>query len=162
MRSLTTALFVTLLGSTAAAQTALDTTFTYQGLLNKSGTPTTDTCDLEFDLFDALNSGSQVGSTVTKSSVSVTNGLFTVQLDFGSQFDGNKRWIEIGVQCSGDGGFTTLAPRQELTVSPHSLYSLSAATVAGLSCADGQVAKWSGSTWTCGTDIDTDTTAAGR
>lgn len=115
---------------------ALGTAFTYQGQLEQSGTPTNGTCDFQFSLFDALSGGNQVGTTLTVSPVSVTDGLFTVQLDFGgSAFDGNNRWLQIAVRCpTGSGNYTTLAPRQPLTAAPYALYAPSAGAAADLSC----------------------------
>jgi hypothetical protein len=115
---------------------ALGTAFTYQGQLEQSGTPTNGTCDFQFSLFDALSGGNQVGATLTVTPVSVTDGLFTVQLDFGgSAFDGNNRWLQIAVRCpTGSGNYTTLAPRQPLTAAPYALYAPSAGAAADLSC----------------------------
>src|SRR5207237_4948101 len=95
----------------AVAQT---TTFTYQGRLTDGGTAANGTYDLQFKLYDALTAGNLQGSpnTVTKTSVLVTNGIFTVQLDFGAgAFPGADRFLEISVQHNG-GGFTTLTPRR--------------------------------------------------
>ncbi|HNI61280.1 MAG TPA: hypothetical protein PKW11_15155, partial [Pseudomonadota bacterium] len=39
----------------------------------------------------------------THNNVAVTNGLFTVTLDFGNQFPGADRWLEIGVRTNGGG-----------------------------------------------------------
>ena len=64
-----------------------------------------------------------MGSTESKSSVSVSEGLFTTQLDFGSQFDGNDRWLEITVDCGS--GTSTLAPRQPLTPIPYAIHAQS-------------------------------------
>jgi len=47
------------------------------------------------------------------------NSLFTTQLDFGNQFTGNARWLDVTVNCgSGD---VTLVPRQALTAAPYAL-----------------------------------------
>lgn len=115
--------------------TAVGDAFTYQGLLNDSGTPVTDTCDIQLSLWSAATDGSQVGTTITKSGVTVDHGLFTVALTFGaSSFDGNGRWLAIAVRCpAGSGGYTTLSPRQELTAAPYSTFSVKAGTAAGLS-----------------------------
>ena len=79
--------------------TALGTAFTYQGHLTDSGGAVTDTCDLRFGLYDALSGGSQIGSTLDKSSVSVDTGLFSTQLDYGSSaFNGDDRYLETEVR----------------------------------------------------------------
>jgi hypothetical protein len=63
--------------------------------------------------------------------VSVTNGLFTVGLDFGSNaFTGPPRWLEIAVTVFGsDQPVTTLQPRQPITASPYALHARNAANL---------------------------------
>jgi len=81
-------------------------------------------CSFQFSLFDGPGVGAtQIGTTQTKSGVSVTNGLFTIpDLDFGSgAFNGEARWLAIAVQCPGDSSHTTLSPRQALTPAPYAL-----------------------------------------
>ncbi len=58
----------------------------------------------------------------------VTNGLFTVLLDFGNQFPGTNRWLEIDVRTNGTGAFTTLSPRQSINPTPYAIYSTTAGT----------------------------------
>ncbi len=112
----------------ALAQTPLGTAFTYQGQLQNGGSPENGSCDLQFTLFDAATGGSQIGGTLTRSGVAISNGLFTVTLDFGTgAFGGNARWLEIAVACPSGSGFTTLAPRQELTPSPNAVFAATAA-----------------------------------
>src|SRR5438093_11800508 len=109
------------------AQTGM---ITYQGRLSDNGTAANGTYDLQFKLYDALTLGNLQGSpnTVTKTGVSVTNGIFTVQLDFGaSAFPGADRYLEISVQHNG-GGYITLLPRQQLTSTPYAIRSSSAAS----------------------------------
>src|ERR1051325_4267508 len=95
--------------------------FTYQGRLNDAGGPVSGSYDLRFALFDAASSGAQVGDVLTNAATAVSNGLFTVALDFGNQFPGADRWLEIGVRTNGVVLFTTLAPRQKLTPSPYAI-----------------------------------------
>lgn len=108
---------------TARAQTTL---FIYQGSLSTSGTPANGNHDFEFALFDLLNGGSQAGPTLGRNNVAVTNGVFSVTLDFGNQFPSQSRFLEIRVRPSGGGGFTTLLPRQQVTSAPYSIKSLAA------------------------------------
>ncbi len=102
--------------------------FTYQGRITDSGGPVDGTCDLTFRLHDAAAGGTQVGSSVSQNGVAVSDGLFTVQLDFGSgAFDGASRYLEVSVRCpAGSGSFVALAPRQELTAAPYALHAVSA------------------------------------
>ncbi len=102
----------------------LGTAFTYQGSLQDGGSPAQGVYDLQFSVYDAVAGGALVGGPITHTPVTVTNGLFTVVLDFGAGvFTGNARWLEIGVRTNGGGGFTTLGPRQPLTPSPYALYA---------------------------------------
>lgn len=111
----------------ARGESPLGTQFTYQGLLRQSGNAINGSVDMQFSLYDAETGGSQVGSTVELLGVPVTDGLFTVQLDFGvlPAFNGNSRWLEIAVQVGGApamrGGFTTFAQRQPVTAAPYAL-----------------------------------------
>src|SRR4051794_11592519 len=97
------------------------TSFTYQGRLNDGVTPAAGLYDLRFALYDAPSGGAQQGSFVTNQAVAVSNGLFGVMLDFGNQFTGSTRWLEIGVRTNGGGAFTALAPRQQLTATPYAV-----------------------------------------
>ncbi len=116
-----------------ASAAPLGTAFTYQGRLVDGGNPATGIYDLRFAIYDAGVSGNPVGGLVTNSATGVTNGLFTVTLDFGEVFDGSSRWLEIAARTNGAASFTTLAPRQALTPTPYAVYSANAgsATTAG-------------------------------
>ncbi|MBC7227361.1 MAG: hypothetical protein H5T61_09015 [Thermoflexales bacterium] len=116
------------------AQAALGTGFTYQGQLQKDGNPVNGNCDLQFSLWDAASGGSQVGSTQSKASVSVSNGLFTIpDLDFGTgAFTGAARWLAVAVRCpAGSGMYTNLSPRQALTAAPYALGLQPGASIVG-------------------------------
>jgi len=103
------------------------TAFTYQGQLKSADAPADGLHDMRFRLFDAAVAGAQVGPTVCLDGVSVTNGLFTVSLDFGAQFNGDRRFLDIEVRADGTPGncaagvYTPLAPRQELQGTPYAL-----------------------------------------
>jgi hypothetical protein len=111
----------------AAFAEPLGAGFTYQGQLQRNGAAYNGTCNFQFSLWDAASAGTQKGPTQSIDSVNVVNGLFTVVLDFrasstGDQpFEGDAFWIAARVQCSGDGGFTPLDPRQPITPTPYAL-----------------------------------------
>jgi hypothetical protein len=106
------------------------TAFTYQGRLNDHGTPATGTYDLQFEIYDAVSGGNQVGGSITLSSLGITNGLFTVSLDFGAGvFNGANRWLEIGARSHGAGSFEVLSSRQAISSSP---YAIAASTLTGI------------------------------
>ena len=114
--------------STAHAQ---GTAFTYQGRLNSGGSPAGGTYNLTFSLFNTNTSGVSIAGPVTNNAVSVTNGLFTVLVDFGpAVFTGATNWLEIAVETNGATPFTTLVPRQQITPTP---YAILAGTASGLS-----------------------------
>ena len=100
------------------------TEFTYQGSLKDGAAAANGNYDMEFRLFDI--GGSQLGSTQSRAGVAVSNGIFSVKLDFGSVFPGADRFLEIAVRTSGGGSFTTLSPRQKIDSSPYSVKSLNA------------------------------------
>jgi hypothetical protein len=120
----------------ASAQ-PLTTAFTFQGRLDTAGSPVNGAYDLRFTLFDDAAAGAQQGPQLCFDNVPVNNGLVTVQLDFGSQFAGRQRFLEVqarpdnGRDCSDSSGFTTLSPRQDLSASPNALFSLNAGQLNG-------------------------------
>jgi hypothetical protein len=97
------------------------TSFTYQGRLNLNGSPATGSYDMEFILLDGAYNP-LIFSAVDP--VGVTNGLFTVMLDYGTAFDGSQRYLRIGVRPHGNTNFYTfLSPPQTLTAAPYAIYA---------------------------------------
>ena len=104
-----------------AAEVLAGTGFTYQGQLKLDGTPVTDNCDMDFSLYADAAGTSLVGSTIVSLPVSVADGFFTAELDFGSDaFNGQARWLGIQVQCTGDTSMINLG-LQPLTPTPYAL-----------------------------------------
>jgi hypothetical protein len=119
------------LNSQLSTSLAQGTAFTYQGRLDAEGAPANGSFDLRFAIYDVASSGSLLAGPITSSPVSVSNGLFTVTLDFGAGvFNGADRWLEIGVRTNGGGTFSALAPRQKLTASPYAIFASGAQTAA--------------------------------
>ncbi|HEY67233.1 MAG TPA: hypothetical protein G4N97_03055, partial [Thermoflexia bacterium] len=115
-----------------APQDTVGTAFTYQGRLTDGGSPANGHYDFKFQLYDAASDGNPVGSTVAQEDVAVSEGLFTVQLDFGTDaFTGEARWLEIGVRPGSGGTYTILSPRQPLTPAPYALGLRPGAVIAG-------------------------------
>jgi hypothetical protein len=113
--------------SAANAQT---TAFTYQGRLNDSSIPqpTNGNYELLFKIYDA--NGVQQGGQIQVSNVAVANGIFTVQLDFGTVLisPATNLFLEIAVRPAGpQGAYTTLTPRQQITSAPFAVQALNAA-----------------------------------
>lgn len=116
--------FVVIVFGFAIGTHAQTTEFTYQGQLQDASAPADGNYDFEFLLFDA--SGNQVGSTLTKPGIAVAKGIFSVKLDFGSNYPGATRFLEIHVRQAGGGTFTPLTPRQSISSTPYSIKSISA------------------------------------
>jgi hypothetical protein len=125
---------VTLLLITLAISSAAQTSaFTYQGRLTDGSLPPTAQYDFVFRLFDG--GGTQLGADQARDDVQVTNGIFTVSLDFGpADFtNGAAATIEIAVRPgASSGAYVTLTPRQALTSSPYAIKSMKADDAASL------------------------------
>jgi len=107
---------------------AQGTAFTYQGRLTDNGGPANGRYDFIFVVFDAASGGNSLGGSVNANNIGVSNGLFTVLLDFGPNvFNGHPNFfLEVGVRAAGGGEFTTLSPRQPVTPSPYAIHAGSA------------------------------------
>ncbi|MBK7329073.1 MAG: hypothetical protein IPI85_08330 [Dehalococcoidia bacterium] len=129
-------------GRSIEAVTALGSSFTYQGRLTDAGSPANGTYDLRFILYDADTAGASVGTTQTKDDVTVTNGLFGVELDFGAgAWNGDARWVEIAVRPGASAGtYTVLSPRQPISPTPYALFAKAAAGIAVPFAASGSLA----------------------
>lgn len=124
-------LLFTLLVLSARAQ---GTAFTYQGELSRGGLPANGIYDLAFGLYANPNGGMPAAGLITNTATAVTNGHFTVILDFGAgKFTGGNYWLEVAVQTNGGGGFTTLSPRQPITPAPYAIYAPTAGVAASVS-----------------------------
>jgi hypothetical protein len=103
--------------------------FTYWGRLND---PANGQYDFIFKLYDAASGGNQIGPDDNKPNQTVTDGIFTVTLDFGNgTFNGQARWLEIAVRPAGGGSYTTLSPRQALTATPYAQSLLPGSIISG-------------------------------
>ena len=106
------------------------TAFTYQGRLTDNGDSANGRYDITATRFDLDSGGSPVAGPRTNSAVGVGHGFFTVTLDFGANFPGADRWLEIAVRTNGGAGFTALTPRQKFTArTVHHQYGLSCSLV---------------------------------
>ena len=114
---------------------AQGTAFTYQGRLNDGAVPATGAYDLRFVVYDAVSGGNQQSPALTNSPAAISNGLFTVALDFGAAvFTGADRWLEISVRTNGGATFSLLSPRQLITATPYAIKAaVSTALSGGLS-----------------------------
>jgi len=130
-QSLATAALICLV--TSLKLHAQGSAFSYQGRLDAHGAPANGTFDFAFTLHDAPASGATFGPEVTTNGIPITNGLFSVVLDFGlNAFNGGSRWLNIAVRTNGGGSFSALSPRQQVTPSPYAIHAGSSGVASGL------------------------------
>jgi hypothetical protein len=117
------------------------TAFTYQGQLRNSGTNVTATTGMIFTLYNSSIAGSQIGTPITNS-VAISNGVFTVNLDFGAgAFNGTARWLDIAV--SNLPANQELSPRAQILPTPYATFAATAAVAATASNFNGGVLQGS-------------------
>lgn len=120
------ALLIQIAAMSIAAQT---NEFTYQGKLTDAA-GTAATYDFQFKLCRLSTDCAVLNlvGTRVRNGVAVTNGVFSVTLDFpDTNFSGANRYLEIGVKPAGSAAaYTILTPRQQITSSPYSIKSLTA------------------------------------
>jgi trimeric autotransporter adhesin len=121
-------LLLATLNSQFSIASAQGNSFTYQGRLTDSGSAYTGSAEFQATLWDVASGGAVLAVNSPASLiVGVTNGLFTLPLDFGANFPGAARWLQLEVRTT-IGSFTTLSPRQPITPTP---YAISAINLAG-------------------------------
>jgi len=108
------------------------TKFTYQGQVKRNGLPIDGASDLRFTLWDHATDPQASPPVVEVLNVDVVNGLFTVELDFGSAAFGEARWLGIEIRHPGGSveAYQPLTPRQPITGAPFALHALSAGDAA--------------------------------
>jgi len=118
-----TIILLTAVSLTAIAQ--VNTTISYQGELTTSNVTADGLHDFSFTLFDASENGMQIGNTLFINDVAVSQGIFTVELDFGpGAFAGDNLWLEVAVQASSSmEPLEQLEPRQAIHAAPYALHA---------------------------------------
>lgn len=105
----------------------MGTTIMYQGKLEDSAGPAEGNYDFIFTLYDSASGGSVIGSVVDPNQVQVSQGYFSVPLNFGSDpsiFNGEARWLKIEVRETDSGDpYEELSPRQQLCPAPYALFA---------------------------------------
>jgi hypothetical protein len=115
---------------------AQGTAISYQGRLNVSGSPANTNYDFRFTVYDAVTNGNAVSIALTNYAVPVSNGLFSVILNFGPGVfngtdNGSNDWMDIGVRAIGVTPFTVLSPRQPILPVPYAIFATSASNLLG-------------------------------
>jgi len=116
------------------AGTPLGTAFTYQGQLKKDNVLYSGECDMTFELWDGDEGyGGDKIYTFSVSPVQVTNGLFSVDVDFGPiAFTGEYRSIKPGFECPAGSGETYYALPQPIRAVPYALSLRPGAEISGV------------------------------
>ncbi len=122
---------IALAGLTSAVASGQPTSLTYQGQLKQAGAPLSDLVDMRFTLYDSESAKKPIAGPIafdglTFAPVEVVSGLFTVELDFGSDaFQQGGEWLQVAVRAPHDptdtGAYTLLTPWQHLTAAPFAL-----------------------------------------
>src|SRR5215203_4050908 len=79
---------------------AQTTEFTYQGKLVDNSIPANANYDFEFRLF-SIEAGGAALVTIQRQGIAVSNGVFNVSIDFGANFPGANRYLEIALKPAG-------------------------------------------------------------
>jgi hypothetical protein len=119
--------FWLLLATSQAAP--LGTGITYKGHLTDGSQAATGLYGFQVALYDDATNGNKIGPTIILLEVGVTNGAFTLPLDFGPDaFSGDVRWLENSVRTNGEASYTRLSPRQAIGQIPYALHATAAST----------------------------------
>ncbi len=129
-RCMRLALFATIFCNPPAAH-AQGTAFTYQGRLNDGGLPANGLYDIRAGLYTTNSGGTVFAGPITNSAVAISNGLFTISLDYGNVLDGTTYWLQVAVRTNGGSAFVIVSPRQQLTPAPYAVFA-EGANAAGL------------------------------
>jgi hypothetical protein len=94
--------------------------FNYQGKLTETGAAANGSYQFQFKLYDAVAGGSQIGPTLSDVPVTVTDGTFAANLDFGAAaFTGPDRYLDVSVRKTAGDPYTPLTPRQKVNSAPY-------------------------------------------
>jgi hypothetical protein len=114
---------------------AQGTAFIYQGQLQNNGLMANGLYDFRFKLAVDSQGANDVGNPFLTNAIPVSNGLFNVDIDFGSGiFTGTNLWLEVDVRTndpSNDQAYTTLTPLQVVAPSPYAILANTANNFAG-------------------------------
>lgn len=135
------------------ASASIPAKINYQGYLtDSSGNPIQGTLTITFSLYDVQSGGTPLWSETR--SVAVSNGIFSVQLGTFTSLDlPFDAPYYLGVKVGGDDA-EEMTPRIALTAVGYAFRAktveIDRDTLNSLSCSNGQVPMWNGTSWVCG------------
>ncbi len=111
------------------------TRFTYQGTLRLGNDRAQGPYDFRFKLYDQATGGTQLQGTNMANNLPVTDGLFSITLDFGqTPINGDDIFLEIQVRDgTSTGSYTILSPRQRINATPYAVRALTGGDAGGSS-----------------------------
>jgi hypothetical protein len=108
-----------------AIEAAVNSKFSYQGMLTEDGIPVDGTLDMTFRLYSNATCSTQVGSSIFVPDVEVSGGIFNVELSVThSDFNGQGLWLQTEMQGTAIGC-------QEILPVPYALSLRPGATIEG-------------------------------
>ncbi len=160
-----------LLAAPDPALASAPSTITYTGQLLSGNAPVANGLyDFQFSLYTAASGGTQTGTTVSVTSVPVEDGVFYVEINFGTAINTSALYLQTAYTLHGGSTYTTQTPRKLLATSAFTDYAASsgyALTAGGTSRLQGrnistaaptdrQVLTWIASTsmWTPATFVN--------
>lgn len=151
---------------TAPMPVFAQTAFPFTGKLVISGVSVTGSYDFQFKLYTAASGGTQVGATLTRLGVAVSNGNYTVTLDFGADsFGSAPLYVQALDRKSGTTTYTNISGRlqvaQRFAILSANTQALQGTAVSSVSPLAGQVLKFDGTLWSPGPDASGSPYSAG-
>jgi hypothetical protein len=139
-------------GSNRAA--AQGTAFTFRGQVLNNGLTAAGTYPVTFTLYTTNTGGSAAFPLLSNNVTFTNNGLFSVNLDYGTNvFDGPTYWMEVAIYSNGTP--SVLSPRQQLTPTPYAIFASTTSNFSGTlpsSALPGNVAVLNGNQTFTGTN----------
>ncbi|MBY0111381.1 MAG: hypothetical protein K2Y21_01065 [Phycisphaerales bacterium] len=109
---------------------ATQTSFTYQGVLEKNATPVSGDANVRFTLHGGAVSSivdQPLAGPIVKSFTGLEGGVFTTDLDFGSTvLNPQELWLGLEVESPPGSGYAAISPRTRLAIVPIAGRALSA------------------------------------
>ena len=148
----TAIMVVLLIISTTTLSAPVGSRFSYQGQLQFNDISVTGAYDFKIELWTQLTGGGFFGPALEIADVEVTDGIFTLELDFTeSPFTGDDLFLKIQVrEGASTGNYITMSPRQRINATP---YAIQADFLAANGATTGQVLKFNGNDWAPGSDL---------
>ncbi len=122
-RGLVVAALALALAGALGCGTALADGFSYHGQLEQAGEPANGNYDLKLTLYSAEQGGQVLGGPLEISGVTVTEGVFSTDADFGPLANLDDAWLGVEVKAEG-GRYEALAGRSKAAAAGEACWAL--------------------------------------